>query len=98
MSKWIQLNIFTGEPIPPRDEGTEKQQRIAKITRHALEVQFSIARGDSFSTTFKRIGELCETLTGIHYPFDVAKQQQRKQHHCQQQTQKAIDAEMKKPN
>ena len=43
MSNWIQLDLFTGEPIPPSDEKSEKQQRITKTTRLALAVQ---RRGD----------------------------------------------------
>lgn len=51
MKNWIQLDLFTGEPIPPRDEDTEKRQRIAKTTRLALQVQLSIARMDALTDT-----------------------------------------------
>ena len=92
VQKWTQLNIFTGEPIPPHDEVTENQQRIPKITQLALEVQFSIARLDALTDTMKLISELCERITGIASPIDIDERKRVCQKKQQQQTKRAITA------
>lgn len=93
VQKWIQLDLFTGEPMPPRTADTEKQERIAKTTRLALEVQLSIARLDRLADTMKLVSELCETLTGVAYPVDINERHRTYQRKQQQQTENAVASE-----
>lgn len=64
MRQWIQLDLFTGEPIETFPVQTRKEY-TPKTKRLALEVQLSIARMDNVYTTLNIVNELCEKLTGI---------------------------------
>lgn len=89
----MQLDLFTGEPIPPSDEKSEKQRRITKTTRLALVVQLSIARLDRLTDTMKLVSELCEQITGIAYPIDFDELHRTYQRKRQHETMRYVTAE-----
>lgn len=96
MAKWIQLNLFTGEPMPPRDEKTEKQRKISKQIQLALAVQLLIARLDPLQDTMKLISELCQTITGVSYPINLDERRRSKLQRQQQQTGRNVAAKIQK--
>ena len=95
VQKWTQLNIFTGEPILTAAPCEQKQERIRKTTRLALQVQISIARLDALTDTMKLVSELCEQITGITYPVNIDVRQRTYQKKRQHETERAVTAETK---
>ena len=95
--KWIQLDLFTGEPISYQPPVISKQERMAKTTRLALDVQFLIVRLDKLTDPMKIDSELCEQITGIAYPIDIDERHRTYQQKRQQNHNQAIAAEMQKP-
>ena len=70
VSKAVQLDLFTGEPIETVPVQT-REASVAKTKHLALQVQLSIARMDSIRTTMKLVNELCEQLSGIRSIIDI---------------------------
>ena len=97
MPKAIQLDLFTGEPIPLCTADTEKQERIRKTTRLALQVQLSMARLDKLTDTMKFVSELCSEITGVAYPVDIDERRRTHQQQRQQASKRAIAAEIQMP-
>ena len=91
MPKYEQLDLFTGEAIAIVSPPTKKE-RIAKSVRLAFAVQMSIAKLDNLRDTMKLVGELCETLTGINYPFNDEAGQRR----YERKTAKSIATDLKR--
>lgn len=96
MAKWVQLDLFTGEPILPAAPCDDKQERIAKTTRLALQVQLSIARLDKLTDTLKKVSELCVSITGIAYPISLEERRRTHQQKRQQETKRAVATETEK--
>ncbi len=90
--QWQQYDL-TGKRVSEPSVSVSDPQS-AKTTCLAMAVQLSVAKLDDFGETMKLVGELCEAITGIRYPFDAEIINLTKQRERRDATLKAVETSL----